>query len=142
MSEHSPSDGAPAEPLEPILPGLFEPTGDGRLRLCATRGGGVTLFPRREATATAGPEEVEDVLLDPEAVVHSWTVSHVPTSVAIAQVRFADGPFVQGYLDGDPQSPPEIGEVVDVVPYPVAIPGTDEQALTYAFRRRSPGRSR
>lgn len=120
----------------PILPGLFEPTADGRLHLLASRGGGVTLFPRREGTATAAPQDTEPVVLAPEGTIHSWTISRVPVPTLIAQVKFAEGPFVQGYVDGDPEHPPAIGDRVDVVPYVITLPGGDEQATTYGFRVR------
>jgi uncharacterized OB-fold protein len=130
---------------DPILPGWFEPTDDGRLRLLAQRCGpsGVVVFPRRARSVHCRPDELEDTALSVEAELWSWTVADVGMPVMIAQAKFPDGPVVQGYLQGDPARPPEIGAVVEVVPHVVPLPPKGETgevhlppptATTYAFR--------
>ena len=122
---------------EPIVPGWFEATGDGRLRLLAQRCGpdGPVVFPRRARSVHCRPEELEDTTLSVEAELWSWTVADVGMPVMIGQAKFPEGPVVQGYVQGDPARPPEIGATVEVVPHVVPLPPKGETtATTYAFR--------
>ena len=122
---------------DPIVPGWFEPTDDGRLRLAAQRCGpsGVVVFPRRARSVHCRPEELEDITLSAEAELYSWTVADLGMPVMIGQARFPEGPVVQGYVLADPARPPEIGTTVEVVPHVVPLPPKGETtATTYAFR--------
>ena len=126
-----------AELPEPILDGWFEPTDDGRLRLLAQRCGpsGIVVFPRQFRSVHCEPDELEDITLSVEAELWSWTVADIGMPVMIGQAKFPEGPVVQGYVQGDPESPPDIGVTVEVVPHVVPLPPRGEEtAVTYAFR--------
>ena len=123
---------APSAMGPPILPGWFRETDDGRLRLLASDIGGQVVFPRRRAEAAH-----HAVKLPPEGRVWSWTVAHRgPEAIWLLAVEFEGGPVVFGHADRSLDSPPVIGETVDVVPYQVDVPGELQQLTTYAFRPR------
>jgi len=49
-------------------------------------------------------------------------------------VRFPEGTFAQGYVDGEVDDPPPIRSAVELVPF--EVPDGDATLLTYAFKAK------
>jgi uncharacterized OB-fold protein len=99
---------------------------------------GVCGWPPTSHCKACGGAELSEVTLGPEAELHSVTVDRMGAFTGrphlVGQVRFAEGPFVQGFVDGDIDAPPPIGVAVEMTPFVVESGG--EQLITYAFKQK------
>lgn len=112
-----------------------------RCRSCDT-----VAYPRRTSCPKCCATEMIDVTLGPQAELYSYTVlwlpaggQDTPAPHLVGQARFDEGPVVQGYVDGDVDSPPRVGARVRLVPRVLSGEQDGEGATTYAFRPESPG---
>ena len=124
-----------------IVDGWIEPADDGKVVLvgqrcerCAT-----AYFPASQLCKRCSSADVVPIRLGPEAELHSYALDRMGTFLGyphlVGQVRFAEGPFVQGYISAPADSQPVIGAAVDLVPFEIEVNGTP--TLTYAFQTRS-----
>ena len=127
--------------MEFLVPGWMEATSDNRVRLLAQRCNacGTVYFPKTARCKRCSSKDLAEVAIGPEAELHSFTTDRIGGFLRrphlVANVRFAEGAFVQGYMDGPiDEAPPVVGSMVDVVPFEVEVKG--EPGLTYAFRAR------
>ena len=118
----------------------IRPLADGRLRLVGQRcrACGTHAFPRTSSCKRCSSADLEESLLGPAATLHALTVdrsSPAKTRHAIVgQARFDAGVYVQGYVVGDVDALPRIGEVVEVVRYEFVPFDDGELVATYGFR--------
>src|SRR4051794_281283 len=119
-----------------ILDDYLKIADDGTVKLLAARCGkeGPVMFPRRLASAAADAADMAPVERGGGAGVWSGPVPRMGPPVVVVQVEYPEGTVVQGYYEGDPEDPPDIGDLVDTVPFVVTVPRSGEQATTYGFR--------
>jgi uncharacterized OB-fold protein len=124
--------------VEFIVDGWMQARPDGRLELLGRQCEecGVAVFPPTAHCSACASDRVREIALGPEAELHSITVDRMGTFIGrphlVGQVRFDQGPFVQGFIDEDMEHPPPVGATVELVPFEL-LDG-DEPVLTYAFR--------
>ena len=123
-----------------IVDGWMGDGPDGRIVLLGRRCQrcGTCAWPPAARCKACGSDQVTEETLGPEAELYSYTIDRMGTFIGrphlVGQVRFPQGPFVQGFIDGDIEQPPAIGASVDLVPFIVESGG--EQLVTYAFRAK------
>jgi uncharacterized OB-fold protein len=97
---------------------------------------GTCLWPPAAHCKACGSSELTAVELGPDAELYAVTVDRTGTFLGyphlVGQVRFAEGPFAQGFVAAEIDDPPAIGAVVELVPFEVESSG--ERLLTYAFK--------
>ena len=126
--------------MEFLVPSWMEATSDNRVRLLAQRCGacGTVYFPKTALCKRCSSRDVVEVRIGPEAELHSYTIDRMGGFLKrphlVGNVRFPEGAFIQGYIDGSIEETPVIGSTVDLVPFEVEVKG--EPGLTYAFRTR------
>lgn len=123
-----------------IVPAWMRLAADGRrLQLVGQhcRSCGVTMFPRTARCKACGSADSSEVMLGPDATLHSVTLDGMggllgrPT--LIGQIQFAEGPFVQGFVDAPLDAEPQIGSAIELVPFSVPAPGREGSLITYGF---------
>jgi uncharacterized OB-fold protein len=125
---------------EPAVSGWMRLLDDGRINLLARRckNCATVLFPPPVRCTACSNDRLHEVPLGPEAVLYSITVDRLGTFLRrphpVGQVRFTEGPLVQGYVDADVDSLPSVGTAMELVPF--QVPDGDQALLTYAFRTK------
>jgi uncharacterized OB-fold protein len=109
-----------------------------RCRSCATH-----TFPPVDACPKCSAQDVEDARIGPDAELYTYTILTRPpgypdiATALIGQARFAEGPIVTGWVDGDPANPPPVGTPIEVVAYDLPDSNGSGVAVTYAFRPKA-----
>jgi len=105
-------------------------------QLCARCG--VTGFPKSARCKACGSGELRQVILTGPAILHSVTIdtqgTFLGTPYLVGQAQFPEGPFVQGFIEGEVENPPAIGAELELVPFEVPAPGEEGTLTTYGFR--------
>lgn len=98
----------------------------------------VTYFPKSARCKACGSADLRQVTLTGPATLHSVTVdlqgNFLGTAYLVGQAQFPEGPFVQGFIDGEVENPPAIGTVLELVPFEAPVPGQEGALITYGFR--------
>ena len=128
--------------MKHAVPGQVRALVDGRLQLVGRRCKACSTyaFPRSAFCKRCASAEHDEVLLGPDATLFSITVDRSAGTSAnyrlVGQVRFGEGAWARGYVVGDVDKPPRIGESVEVVPYEFKTSDSAEPLATYGFRCR------